>query len=85
MPKMMKTKARGAQHVVIAGDVTAGNVKFHMGDFGTTNGYMVTVRTAAGVAKAWDGAAVLAGDTLTVDNAGATDWAATDVISVVAW
>lgn len=44
----------------------------------------ITVRvTATAAVKAWDGAATVSGNKLTIDNAGAVDWAATDTIRVV--
>lgn len=36
--------------------------------------------TATAAAKAWDGAATVSGNAVIIDNAGATDWAATDTI-----
>ena len=42
------------------------------------------VRTAAGVSKAWDGAGSFTANRVKMDNAGATDWAATDVLFCLA-
>lgn len=40
-----------------------------------------TVRvTATAAVKAWDGAVTVSGNSIVIDNAGATDWAATDTI-----
>jgi len=79
----MSNKGKFKKHVVIAGDVTAGTIDFHFGDSVTQMiGAIVQVETSAGVVKAWDGAKAISGPKLTIDNTGATDWAATDVISV---
>lgn len=50
----------------------------------TVTSYMVQVRTSAGALKTWDGAITVSGKKVTVTNGGSTDWAATDVISVLA-
>lgn len=55
----------------------------------TPSGYIVDVRvTATGVAKAWDGG-ILTDSTdtrlATLNNAGSTDWATTDTITVLAF
>ncbi|NOQ30238.1 MAG: hypothetical protein GQ570_03850 [Helicobacteraceae bacterium] len=80
----LMSKAKGVTHVVTAADVTATEVVFRAQDM-KPNGYMVVVRDAAGAAKAWDGAVTIADGLITVDNSGATDFAATDVISLLAW
>lgn len=46
---------------------------------------VVTVRTAAGAVKAWDGALSWSGGVIVMDNSGTTDVAATDVIFVQAF
>lgn len=49
--------------------------------------WFIQVRDSSGVSKAWDGAAALdSGDTrvLLLNNAGSTDWAATDEIVILA-
>jgi hypothetical protein len=43
---------------------------------------IVQVRTAAGILSAWNGATVITANRVTLDNSGATDWAATDVLTV---
>jgi ATP-dependent DNA ligase len=42
------------------------------------------VRDASGARKAHDGNVVIDGEAVLVDNAGATDFAATDVVTVLA-
>jgi hypothetical protein len=42
------------------------------------------VRTSAGAVKAWDGALSKSGRVVTLGNGGSVDWAATDVIVIVA-
>jgi hypothetical protein len=66
-------------HVVTAADVTAGDFTFQF-DYANVAYAEVVVRTAAGALVAWDGAITVAGNLVTVDNTGSTDWAATDVI-----
>lgn len=82
---MQGFKTRAQSHAVVAGDVTAGEVTFAFGDAFQVKGAVVAVRTAAGAAKAWDGVASWDGETVTVNNAGSADWAATDVITVIAF
>lgn len=41
-----------------------------------------SVRSAAGIPIAWNGAITISGNRVTLDNSGATDWAATDVLTV---
>lgn len=81
---MTTGKTRGQTHEVVADDVTAGQVVFHFGDFMQVKGAQVQVRTAAGVSVAWDGAVTVAAETVTVDNAGTTDFAAGNTITVTA-
>lgn len=45
---------------------------------------VVQITTTAGAVKAYDGAVVMTGNRITVDNSGSSDWAATDVITVTA-
>ena len=45
---------------------------------------LVQVRTAAGALKTWGGTTTLTGDRVDLANTGATDWAATDVVTVFA-
>lgn len=44
----------------------------------------VTPTATPGVAKAWDGGVTISGGLVTLDNGGATDWAATDTVTVIA-
>lgn len=46
---------------------------------------LVTVSTAAGVTKTFDGVTAISGSRVRVDNSGSSDWAATDVITVLAY
>lgn len=80
----MGIKVKGTRHVVTAADVTATTIDIKVSDLiGAVQSAQVTVRTAAGVVKAWDGAVALGVDgVVTVDNTGAVDWAATDTIDV---
>lgn len=50
----------------------------------TVSAYLVQIRTSAGALKAWDGAATASGKRVTVTNGGSSDWAATDVVVVLA-
>lgn len=72
----MYSKAASAQEVAI------GNMHF-MFPFAVAAA-IVNVRTAAGIPVAWVGATTISGARVTVDNTGATDWAATDVVTVLA-
>lgn len=46
--------------------------------------FLVQVRTSAGVAKAWDGAAVVTNNRLTLTSSGSTDIASGDIVTVQA-
>lgn len=50
----------------------------------TPTEFTVSVRTAAGVAKAWDGAATIAGNLIILTSSGTTDIDDTDVVTVTA-
>jgi hypothetical protein len=71
---MMQSRAANAQEVSIG---TA-----HFWFPFTVAAVQAQVRTAAGVAKAWDGAVTISGQRVTFDNTGATDWAAGDILTV---
>jgi len=45
---------------------------------------MAQVRSSTGASKAWDGVLTITGARVTLDNSGATDWAATDTVVVLA-
>jgi hypothetical protein len=66
----------------VSKEVTLGNMHFVF-PFKPSS-VLVQVRTSAGVAKAWDGAVSISNYRVTLDNSGATDWAATDIVSVLA-
>ena len=72
-------KSPKQMHTVTAADVTATEILFQF-DYLNPAYVLVSVYTAAGAVKAWDGAATISGNTVTVDNTGATDFAATDVV-----
>lgn len=81
----MPGKVKGQSHVVTAGDVSAGTILLGAGsNQSPLRGVQATV-TRAGVAVAWDGAAVVADHLITIDNAGAVDWILDDVINVLTW
>lgn len=66
-------------HTANAADVTATEIVFQF-DYVNPAYALVAVYTAAGAVKAWDGAATISGNTVTVDNTGAVDFADTDVV-----
>lgn len=61
-------------------EVTAARMKWFF-DREVTH-VQVHVRTAAGVVKAWDGADGFNDTEVTLDNAGAVDWVATDLVTL---
>lgn len=70
------------QRVPNAQEVALGNMHFVF-PFTPTSVIVRVVTTATpGVAKAWDGGATVTGNRVTLDNGGATDWAATDTVQV---
>lgn len=73
---------RAAQRLPNAQEVTIGNMHFVF-PF-TVNAVLVQVRSSTGAAKAWDGLTTVSGQRVTLDNSGATDWAATDTVVVLA-
>lgn len=79
---MESTKTAGLRHTVTAQNVTDTSIVIPTGGK-QLNGATVQVRAAAGTIKAWDGALVVAAESLTIDNTGAVDWAATDTIDIV--
>lgn len=50
----------------------------------TVGGVLVQIRTSAGALKTWDGAITTSGRKVTVTNGGSSDWAAGDLICVLA-
>lgn len=68
-------------HVVTAGDVTAGQVDF-VAPWDVAEAYAF-VADSTGVQLAWDGTTVVTANRyVSVNNGGATDWAAGDVLEV---
>lgn len=79
-------KVKALQHIVTAQNVIDGSIQFNSGsNFGPLHGGTANVTTSAGVAKAWDGATVVSGSNITVDNTGAVDWVAGDLINVLTY
>ncbi len=76
-------KCKGLRHAVTAQNVTDTTIVFSSGIQGALKGAIVTVRTSAGVLVAWDGGITIVENRVTVDNAGAVDWSATDTIDLV--
>lgn len=70
------------QRAAIAAEVTEGNAYFFL-PF-TVVAAIAFVRTAAGANKAWDGNVSFTSNRVKLDNAGATDWAAGDVLFCLA-
>jgi hypothetical protein len=70
------------QRAAVAQDVTLDAMHFYF-DF-TPTAVLVQIRTAAGALKTWDGAVTISGRRVTVGNGGASDWAATDTVTVIA-
>lgn len=62
-------------------EVALGNIHFPL-DFPPKYFHIDVITTSTGVKKAWDGATLIDGNRLTIDNTGSTDWAATDDIYV---
>lgn len=72
------------ERVPTASEVALGFIRFSF-DF-TPTFVRVSVRTTAtGVPVAWVGGWSISGGRVSVDNIGATDWAATDTVTVEAW
>ena len=65
-----------------AAEVTKGELKIVMAAPVEAATVVVKV-TSSGAGKAWDGDTLVSGNTITIDNAGATDWAATDTVDVI--
>lgn len=69
--------------VPTATEVAVGNMHFRY-SFAVASAIAAVRVTSTGVAKAWDGALSISGNRVTLDNAGSTDWAATDTVTVFA-
>jgi hypothetical protein len=74
--------AMGAR-VPTATEVALGNLHFRF-SFAVAAALVAVRVTSTGVVKAWDGAMTISGNRVTLDNAGSTDWAATDTVTVFA-
>jgi hypothetical protein len=70
------------QRAATAQDVSIGFARFWF-PF-TVAAAFVEVRTSAGVKRAWDGAVTFSGGVVSLDNAGATDWVAGDLLVCLA-
>jgi hypothetical protein len=70
------------QRAATAQDVAIGTARFYF-PF-TVAAALCMVRTTAGVVKTWDGATTFTGQRVDMDNAGSSDWAATDVLVCLA-
>lgn len=68
------------KRVPLTQEVTLGNMHFHFDFAPTVLAARVAPTATPGVAKAWDGAVTVSGNRVTLDNSGATDWAATDTV-----
>jgi hypothetical protein len=68
-------------HKVTAGDVSAGSVDF-LAPFTVNEAFATVYLTTGLVDEAWDGAVVVTGNLVQVNNAGASDWAAGETIVV---
>lgn len=69
-------------HVPTAAEVTAGEVVIELE--GTPVVAIAQLRvTSTGAAKAWDGDVIIGSDSVTLNNDGAVDFAATDTFSVI--
>lgn len=67
--------------VPTAMEVALGNMHFVF-PFTVCSVQAAVLTTATGAAVAWDGAKAMSGAVVTLDNAGTTDWAATDTVIV---
>jgi hypothetical protein len=83
-PELQKIAGYFEARVPIAGEVSGGSLIVSPGFVPV--GFIIKVYvTATGVEKLWDGAAVITGSTLVIDNTGAVDWATTDTLMVQIW
>jgi len=81
---MDNNKTAGVRRAVTAADVTATTITIPT-DGKQLKGAQVSLRTAAGVVIAWDGAVVISTESLVLDNTGAVDFADTNVFDIVFW
>lgn len=68
------------QRAATTTDVALGVMRFPFGF--TPLACFASVKTSAGVFKAFDGAVTISGNTVVVDNSGSSDWSAADIINV---
>lgn len=79
------TEVRGVAIVQRAANATEVALDHMLFNFPfTPTALVVQVRTSAGALKTWDGAITQSGKKVTVTNGGSSDWAATDVVTVLA-
>lgn len=71
------------KHTVVAGDVTNAAILVATGLTSITT-VQVQVVAATGIEKAWNGAALVSGGNIILNNVGTVDWADTDVVTVTA-
>lgn len=73
------------KRVPTATEVALGNLHLRF-DFTPTAVQVFVAPTATpGALAIWDGAVAISGGLVTLDNSGATDWATTDDVTVIAW
>ncbi len=77
-------KVSTQQRVPLATEVTLGTMRLAYGFTPTIVEVRVCPSATPGLDKLWDGAIVIAGGIVTIDNSGTTDWAATDTVTVTA-
>lgn len=86
---MFGGKAAGQRRVALqrrvptATEVALGNLHFLFDFTPAVVQARVVVTATPGVDKAWDGAITITGNRVTLDNAGTTDWAATDTVELL--
>lgn len=71
------------KYTVVAGDVTNAALLLATG-LSRVDTVVVTIVDATGVLKAWNGATLISGGNVVLNNAGLVDWAATDVVTILA-
>lgn len=76
--------AASASRVPNATEVALGNMHFVF-PFTVATAVAEVRVTAGGTPKGWVGGVTISGNRVTLDNAGATDWAATDTVTVIAF
>lgn len=71
------------KHTVVVGDVNNAAILIPTGLTSIITA-SVQVVAATGIVKAWNGATLISGGNIVLNNVGVTDWAATDVVTVTA-